>query len=116
REGAAGAEDDGLPDLSEQEIADSLGGFSLPTLDEGFDEIRFEWADCDCAEEHLRSWVLECKTSLVVPSLQPGEWFLSQKQAWHQARLRLREGHVRFQKALKSGAVGPAHGAPRAEA
>merc|ERR1712083_161586 len=69
--------------LLRKELARSFADFTLPTKEEGFDEVRFEWAKEKACEEYLKAWVLERKLTQRVEDLQPGQWFKDQYAEWN---------------------------------
>jgi len=64
-----------LPDLTQQVMTASYGKFTTPSEEEGFDEVRFEWAEDEKAHEYLKSWVLNKKRTTRIEDIQPGEYF-----------------------------------------
>ncbi|CAE8620975.1 unnamed protein product [Polarella glacialis] len=81
-------------------LASSYAKFSLPSLAEGFDEVRYEWLGEGEAGDHLRKWILQQKERLVVEGLTPGPWFASKIKAWKEARTSFR--HAEFSARAKS--------------
>eukprot|EP00930_Biecheleria_cincta_P097596 TRINITY_DN892_c0_g2_i1.p1 TRINITY_DN892_c0_g2~~TRINITY_DN892_c0_g2_i1.p1 ORF type:complete len:869 (-),score=256.49 TRINITY_DN892_c0_g2_i1:48-2276(-) len=80
-----------LPDISEQILAKSYANFALPTKEEGFDAISYEWQSEQDVTTLLKSWVLEKKLTQRAEDLTPGadfkeKWASWQKtlQAWKQ--------------------------------
>merc|ERR1712151_47786 len=66
------------PDLNEAALSSSFAGFSLPSAEEGFDSIRFDWKpEGDCTKM-LKDWILEKKLTQRVDDLKPGAWFQEQ--------------------------------------
>merc|ERR1711957_407315 len=51
------------PDLVPYVLSTSFSKFSAPEKDEGFTEIRYEWAKAPKSKEYLKAWILEKKTS-----------------------------------------------------
>merc|ERR1712045_680557 len=71
-----------IPDLSEAALSSSFAGFSLPSVEEGFDSIRFDWKpEGDCTKM-LKDWILEKKLTQRVDDLKPGAWFQEQWTNW----------------------------------
>jgi len=70
------------PDLDTKELSAWYAKFTLPEEDEGFDEIKFAWAEKAKCEEHFRKWVLERKLTQRIEDLQPSEWFKSKWSDW----------------------------------
>eukprot|EP00927_Polykrikos_kofoidii_P083183 TRINITY_DN8467_c0_g1_i1.p1 TRINITY_DN8467_c0_g1~~TRINITY_DN8467_c0_g1_i1.p1 ORF type:complete len:916 (+),score=225.84 TRINITY_DN8467_c0_g1_i1:51-2798(+) len=74
-----------LPDLSQKMMSKHVPHFQLPSKEEGFDEIVYEWQpEASCAEV-LKAYVLEYKNSHTVDDLKPGAWFEEQNKAWIKA-------------------------------
>merc|ERR1712232_960276 len=67
-------------DLSERVLGRSYARFSIPSADEGFDEIRFVWEPKDKCEPFLRDWILNLKKTQKIEDLEPGEWFKEQNE------------------------------------
>jgi len=71
-----------LPDISDRILAKAYADFSLPSKDEGFDDVSFVWqGQAECASI-VKSWVLERKLTQKVDDLQPGEWFKAEWAKW----------------------------------
>mmetsp|Transcript_22045 Transcript_22045/g.48166 ORF Transcript_22045/g.48166 Transcript_22045/m.48166 type:complete len:841 (-) Transcript_22045:70-2592(-) len=61
-------------DLSQQVLASSFASFSLPTEEEGFDDVNYLWSKADKGASFLKNWILEKKLTTRVEDLTPGEW------------------------------------------
>lgn len=72
----------GIPDLATTVVNTGSSGFSLPSEDEAFDSIRFEWLRGPEAATHLQQWIRDRKMTTRVEDLQPSEWFRTQWVAW----------------------------------
>merc|ERR1712232_895665 len=70
------------PDLSPSVLNSAFGKFTLPSTDEGFDTVNYEWQDSAASREYLRTWVLERKLTTRIEDLQPSEWFRTKALAW----------------------------------
>merc|ERR1712183_368065 len=46
-------------DLTKKALSEAFAKFTLPSAEEGFDEIRFVWDDGVAAKGHLKEWVLD---------------------------------------------------------
>merc|ERR1712151_91410 len=68
-----------LPDLTANVLENSFGDFGIPTKEEGFDEIKYEWQKEKASKAYLRNWVLEKKRTSRMDNLQPSEWFKQQQ-------------------------------------
>merc|ERR1712087_870760 len=64
-----------ITDLTNHMLSTSFSQFTIPTQDEGFDEIRFEWQGEQKSHKYLRNWVLEKKIMPRIEDLQPTAWF-----------------------------------------
>eukprot|EP00419_Tripos_fusus_P029488 CAMPEP_0172727708 /NCGR_PEP_ID=MMETSP1074-20121228/91828_1 /TAXON_ID=2916 /ORGANISM="Ceratium fusus, Strain PA161109" /LENGTH=836 /DNA_ID=CAMNT_0013554881 /DNA_START=90 /DNA_END=2600 /DNA_ORIENTATION=+ len=93
--------EDDVPDVSEETLGQHYVNYTLPGLDEGFDEVIYEWLPEKEATEHLRKWVLDRKTNLIIENLQPGSWFQSRLEDWHNLRKELRQNHQSYGKQKK---------------
>merc|ERR1712087_984434 len=71
-----------IPDLSRQVLAKNFANFSLPTKEEGFDEIRFAWQKESKCAEHLKAWLLENKKTQRAEDLEPSDWFKGKYAEW----------------------------------
>eukprot|EP00746_Dinoflagellata_sp_MGD_P120253 gnl/MRDRNA2_/MRDRNA2_55861_c0_seq1.p1 gnl/MRDRNA2_/MRDRNA2_55861_c0~~gnl/MRDRNA2_/MRDRNA2_55861_c0_seq1.p1 ORF type:complete len:1088 (+),score=364.60 gnl/MRDRNA2_/MRDRNA2_55861_c0_seq1:77-3265(+) len=90
-----------VSDLTPQVLARTFTKFSVPTKEEGFDEIRFAWGKEPQCKEHLAKWVKAQKQEQRVEDLKPSEWFKEQWQVWQKTLQDLRRKHGAF-KSTKS--------------
>merc|ERR1719221_595900 len=60
--------------------------FSLPTSEEGFEDVDFIWAPKEQAEEYFTKWIAEKKASMVIEGLKPSEWFAEKLKAWQEVK------------------------------
>ncbi|CAK9107080.1 unnamed protein product [Durusdinium trenchii] len=56
--------------------------FTLPDLEEGFDDVHFEWTKGGKAAEVLQKWIMERKLTSRVEDLSPSAWFKTKWSAW----------------------------------
>jgi len=70
-------------DLVFKDLASSFSTFSIPTKEEGFDEIRYVWQKEEACGAYLKQWILEQKLTQRVEDLEPGSWFKDQWSEWH---------------------------------
>merc|ERR1711935_1178758 len=70
------------PDLSKNVLAKFFTSFSIPTKEEGFDEIRFVWQPEAQASAHLKAWVMENKRTQKAEDLEPSDWFKTKFAEW----------------------------------
>jgi hypothetical protein len=81
------------PDLAQAVLAETFASFSLPSKDEGFDEIRFMWQPEDKCAAHLKAWVLDLKKTLRAEDLEPSTWFKDKFEEWSKALSEWRRKH-----------------------
>merc|ERR1712217_897476 len=73
------------PDLAENIFNMSFQSFSVPSKEEGFDAIRYEWSkDGDC-EAYVKEYVLAKKQTTRVENITPSQFFFTRKQQWEKA-------------------------------
>lgn len=70
------------PDLTPWSLSSSFAKFSLPTKDEGFDEVRYEWMTRSKSTEYARTWIMERKLSTRIEDIQPSDWFRLRYASW----------------------------------
>eukprot|EP00435_Cladocopium_sp_Y103_P007352 s1653_g2.t1 len=83
-------------EVSDKVLAHELKNFSLPDKAEGFDEIRYEWADEAGAKAGLLQWLREQKARRIVEGLSPGEWFEKKFKDWKEMRRVFQNGQREF--------------------
>lgn len=69
-------------DLASRELGSCFSSFSIPSKEEGFDEIRFVWGKEKDSEKHLQAWLKDKKLTQKVEDLMPGAWFKEQMAEW----------------------------------
>merc|ERR1712176_95298 len=82
-----------VDDMLKKDLAQSFSGFTLPTKNEGFDEIKFAWQPADACAEYLKAWIAERKLTQRVEDLQPGSWFKDQWVEWTKLLQEWRKKH-----------------------
>ncbi|CAL1139253.1 unnamed protein product [Cladocopium goreaui] len=60
----------------------TFADFTLPTDEENFTEIRYEWATELASKEYMRSWMQAKKITSRVEDLVPSEWFNARVGDW----------------------------------
>merc|ERR1719506_181605 len=73
------------PDMPQQELNLTFTSFSLPSMEEGFDEVRYDWQSSEKAEDHLQRWIKHCKLTQCIEDLEPSKWFQTKWAAWQKA-------------------------------
>lgn len=80
-------------DLTKKDLCRSFSSFSIPTKEEGFDELKFAWQPAPKATEYLKAWVAEKKLTQRIEDLQPGARFKEQLAEWNKALQDWRRRH-----------------------
>merc|ERR1712003_152833 len=75
-------------DLTPSNLARSFASYSVPSKEEGFDEIKYVWQKADKCAELLREWVLDHKKTMRIEDLEPSNWF---KDRWNEFQKVLNE-------------------------
>ncbi|CAE6920097.1 Hnrnpu [Symbiodinium sp. CCMP2592] len=88
-------------DIPEKELAKVFSDFSLPTADEGFQEIQFMWQGEKECLEHMQKWIAERKLTQRVEDLKPTEWFKKQAELWQQSMMKWKRKFEDWQDPLK---------------
>merc|ERR1711957_416894 len=63
----------------------SFAKYSVPEKEDGFDEIKYDWADSAKSKEYMKTWIMEKKTSTRVEDLVPSPWFKQKSNEWEKA-------------------------------
>ncbi|CAK9102094.1 unnamed protein product [Durusdinium trenchii] len=71
------------PDLTSKEMSSSYQKFTLPSKEEGCDEITFLWHKEAQSKDYLNKWVQERKKVQRVDDLQPSDWFRNKFTEWN---------------------------------
>jgi len=74
-----------VPDVSKATLRASFVKFSLPSKEEGFDAIQFEWQKETAATDYFKSWLLKTKLATPLEDLKPSDWFKQKQVAWQKA-------------------------------
>jgi len=76
------------PDMTESVLAKSYADFSLPSKEEGFDDITYHWQPEGDVAKLLKDWVFAKKLTQRVEDLKPGDSF---KESWSQWQKSIQE-------------------------
>merc|ERR1712039_153022 len=68
-----------VPDITPATLTKNFANYSIPTKEEGFDEVRFVWSKADVCASKFKEWLLENKRTQRIDDLEPSEWF---KEKW----------------------------------
>merc|ERR1711974_573836 len=72
-----------IHDLGPAVMSANFPKFTLPTVDEGFDAVRFDWLkDQAKCQEYLKAYVQERKLSTRVEDIKPSTEFQERKSKW----------------------------------
>lgn len=89
-----------FPDLTEYVLNTNFSKFTLPEKQDGFEDIRYEWAKAPQSKEYLKEWVLGRKLTTRIEDIKPSVWF-SQKLLEWQKSVQLWQGKVAQYKAAE---------------
>merc|ERR1712187_284438 len=81
------------PDLTEKVLGKFYAGFSIPTKEEGFSDIKYEWQDAQASASLLKAWIMEKKLVQRVDDLAPGEWFKTEWSTWQKTLSEWKKRH-----------------------
>lgn len=90
-----------MTDLLPMDLSKCFHRFSLPDAEEGFDTIRYDWADQDGCKEYLSSWILKRKATQRIEELQPGKYFREKSTEWQKASLDFKKKQMEWKKVLE---------------
>eukprot|EP00930_Biecheleria_cincta_P097595 TRINITY_DN892_c0_g1_i1.p1 TRINITY_DN892_c0_g1~~TRINITY_DN892_c0_g1_i1.p1 ORF type:complete len:901 (-),score=241.19 TRINITY_DN892_c0_g1_i1:130-2787(-) len=94
-----------LPDITETALSKSYASFTLPTKDEGFDAVAYEWqSEQDCAAL-MKSWILEKKLTQRAEDLVPGSDFKEKWTKWQKTLQEWRKRQSEFKDPAKRKAL-----------
>merc|ERR1712050_227796 len=82
-----------MPDLTEKVLGKFYAGFSIPTKEEGFSDIKYEWQDAQASASLLKAWIMEKKLVQRVDDLTPGEWFKTEWSTWQKTLSEWKKRH-----------------------
>eukprot|EP00927_Polykrikos_kofoidii_P030738 TRINITY_DN26467_c0_g1_i1.p1 TRINITY_DN26467_c0_g1~~TRINITY_DN26467_c0_g1_i1.p1 ORF type:complete len:1248 (+),score=283.84 TRINITY_DN26467_c0_g1_i1:65-3745(+) len=71
-----------IPEMSATEISRNFAKFSLPSKEEGFDEIKYVWQPEEASADIMRAWILGRKRTQRAEDLQPSQWFKDEWNKW----------------------------------
>jgi len=71
-----------LPDLDPKVLSQNFAKFSTPEMDEGFDDIRYEWSQKTAAVKYLKDKVVHLKQTTRMEDLRPSDWFKEKHSEW----------------------------------
>jgi len=71
-----------VKDMTERTLSTSFTIFTLPTKEEGFDDVKYLWLTKTKAPQYLKDWVLHRKITTRVEDIVPSHWFAEQWAAW----------------------------------
>lgn len=71
-----------LPDVASSLLNRCFTKFTVPDLEEGFDDIAYEWSQGGKAVDYVSKWIKEKKLTSRVEDLTPSTWFKTKAAAW----------------------------------
>jgi len=71
-----------VPDITAATLNGGFAKYCLPESGDGFDEIKYEWANATKSAEHINSWRSEKKITARIEDLVPSEWFNAKQKEW----------------------------------
>jgi len=83
-----------VPEMLEQTLSKVYSSFTLPTTEEGFDEIIFKWQGEAEASKALADWIFARKLAQRVETIQPGAWFKEENPKFTTALADMRKKQV----------------------
>mmetsp|Transcript_107201 Transcript_107201/g.169256 ORF Transcript_107201/g.169256 Transcript_107201/m.169256 type:complete len:972 (+) Transcript_107201:60-2975(+) len=89
------------PDLSQEHLGKFYASFTLPTTDEGFDDVSYVWQPKDKVETYLREWLLEQKRTQRAEHLEPSEWFKGEYEKWKKTLMEWKKKQNDFRDPVK---------------
>jgi len=78
-------------DLLPLDLGKCFHRISIPEVKEGFDNIKYEWANEEACKEYLTSWILKRKATQRLEDLQPGKFFREKSTEWQKASLEFKK-------------------------
>merc|ERR1712203_804189 len=69
-------------DLTPFHLSTNFAKFSVPEKAEGFDDVKFSWADGAKSKAYLTNWIQKRKNSTRVEELVAGAWFRQKSAEW----------------------------------
>jgi len=73
------------PDIAAFILSSNLAKFSMPTKEEGFDEIRYDWKDEKDSVDAFGAWIRKQKLMCRIEDIQPSESFKARLDEWQTA-------------------------------
>merc|ERR1712187_492524 len=92
-----------IKDITDDVLSASFGDFSIPEKSEGFDDVKFEWANASKSQDYVGTWRKQKKITSKIETLEGGEWF-TKKSAEFKAAVQEFENKQKAFKAKPAGA------------
>lgn len=70
------------PDVDDRALSRCYAQFSLPSVEEGFDEVRYEWEAGESCTGLMKEWIMGKKMTQRVEDLRAGDWFKTEYAKW----------------------------------
>eukprot|EP00933_Yihiella_yeosuensis_P039023 TRINITY_DN3296_c1_g1_i1.p1 TRINITY_DN3296_c1_g1~~TRINITY_DN3296_c1_g1_i1.p1 ORF type:complete len:963 (-),score=309.24 TRINITY_DN3296_c1_g1_i1:677-3565(-) len=94
-----------LKDLSEFVISQSFASFTLPSADEGFDEVEYAWLAKAASETYLKQWIRDRKVTTRLEDIQPTDYFKDKWQSWQRDLQSWHVKHMEMKDPVKRAAA-----------
>merc|ERR1719362_2818843 len=94
-----------VPDVLDRTLSKTYASFSLPSKEEGFDEISYAWQPEAAVSELFRKWILERKLMQPAEELQPGDWFKEEWTKWQKTLQSWRKVQTEWKDPVKKKAL-----------
>eukprot|EP00929_Paragymnodinium_shiwhaense_P096429 TRINITY_DN5800_c3_g1_i1.p1 TRINITY_DN5800_c3_g1~~TRINITY_DN5800_c3_g1_i1.p1 ORF type:complete len:1069 (+),score=364.52 TRINITY_DN5800_c3_g1_i1:57-3209(+) len=82
-----------VPDMTKSALSKNFASFSLPAVEEGFDEVRYVWQDAAASSAAFKDWLMEQKRTQRIDDLQPSAWFKEKLEGFTKAVDEWRKKH-----------------------
>merc|ERR1712232_600458 len=92
-----------------------MGKFTVPTKEEGFDEVNYEWHRQTQCADYVKDWILRRKLTTRIEDLQPSEWFNQQWKTWQEQLAKWRQVQIDWKDPAKQAARQAAEAPPKKE-
>merc|ERR1719203_117055 len=105
-----------VTDMTSWALSTSFMNFSIPTQDEGFDDVRYQWYRTAKCSEYIKEWIINKKLTTRVEDIQPSETFTQHWISWQQQVLKWRQRQNERREQVKKAAAQKAEDTPNGDA
>jgi len=93
------------PDMNPWTLSSTFAKFTLPSKEEGFDDVHYEWLQKTKCTEYLKEWILSRKLTIRIEDILPSEWFGEQWVSWQNQLQKWMQKQGEWAAACKKGPV-----------